>query len=150
MSLLAPNPHSTPATPALPPPPPSNVASVRTAVNLSVLKRHIPSVKGIIDSASHAVLYEFEPETREWTKKNVEGAMFIVERDVVPLFGFFILNRLGLDNAQAYLEPQLVLHQTDEYIMYRSDNQNGGTSPIYGLWIYDPTDRERIWQRLNQ
>ncbi|KAI9594686.1 hypothetical protein BDF19DRAFT_386111 [Syncephalis fuscata] len=146
MSLLAQSHHPTPPTPALPPPPPSNVASVRTAVNLSVLKRHIPSVKYIVDSASHAVLYEFEPETREWTKKNVEGAMFIFERyENTPSFGFFILNRLGLDNALAYLEPHLVLHQTDEYIMYRS-----GAAPIYGLWIYDPTDRERIWQKLNQ
>jgi hypothetical protein len=81
-----------------------SIAYARAKINLSVLKRHIPHVVNILDSASHSVLYEFEPATWEWvsavmsmfrgatcsrscarllgvqTKKGVEGAMFLFER----------------------------------------------------------------------
>ncbi|RKP11103.1 hypothetical protein THASP1DRAFT_21304 [Thamnocephalis sphaerospora] len=127
-----------------------STASVRDAVNLAVLRRHIPHVVRILDSASHSVLYEFEPATREWTKKGVEGAMFLFERSVGPRFGFFILNRLGLDNTLSFLDPNFMLHQTDEYIMYRADTTKSGPAPVYGIWVFDPKDRERIWDNLNR
>jgi hypothetical protein len=49
----------------------------------------------------------------------VEGALFLYERTVEPRFGFMILNRLGLDNLQVDITPELQIQQSGDYLMYK-------------------------------
>ncbi|KAI7821957.1 hypothetical protein BC939DRAFT_398301 [Gamsiella multidivaricata] len=117
--------------------------AARKAVNLSVLQRHDPHISDILDSSSHVVVYQFDEDSQAWTKKGVEGTMFVFKsRSSVPSYGFFIMNRLGLDNLMADLTGDMALQLTSDYIIY----QHG--KDIHGIWIYEPTDRDRIGEKL--
>ncbi|KAG0257388.1 hypothetical protein BG011_004006 [Mortierella polycephala] len=116
--------------------------AARKAVNLSVLQRHDPHISDIIDSSSYVVVYKFDEDSQAWTKKGVEGTMFVFKRSTLPSYGFFIMNRLGLDNLMADLTADMALQLTTDYIIYRDDKD------IHGIWIYEPTDRDRIGEKL--
>ncbi|KAG0057189.1 hypothetical protein BGZ83_001132 [Gryganskiella cystojenkinii] len=116
--------------------------SARKAVNLSVLQRHDANITDIIDSSSYVVVYKFDEDSQAWTKKGVEGTMFVFKRSAVPSYGFFIMNRLGIDNLMADLTADMALQLTADYIIYRDEKD------IHGIWIYEPTDRDRIGEKL--
>ncbi|KAI1316565.1 hypothetical protein EDD11_009830 [Mortierella claussenii] len=116
--------------------------SARKAVNLSVLQRHDPHISDIIDSSSYVVVYKFDEDSQAWTKKGVEGTLFVFKRSTLPSYGFFIMNRLGLDNLMADLTGDMALQLTSDYIIYRDEKD------IHGIWIYEPTDRDRIGEKL--
>ncbi|KAF9968701.1 hypothetical protein BGZ70_010207 [Mortierella alpina] len=116
--------------------------SARKAVNLSVLQRHDAYISDIIDSSSYVVVYKFDEASQAWTKKGVEGTMFVFKRSTAPSYGFFIMNRLGLDNLMADLTADMALQLTSDYIIYRDEKD------IHGIWIYEPADRDRIGEKL--
>ncbi|KAF9334568.1 hypothetical protein BG006_001928 [Podila minutissima] len=116
--------------------------SARKAVNLSVLQRHDPHITDIIDSSSYVVVYKFDEASQAWTKKGVEGTMFVFKRSTLPSYGFFIMNRLGIDNLMADLKADMALQLTSDYIIYRDEKD------IHGIWVYEPTDRDRIGEKL--
>ncbi|KAG9292028.1 hypothetical protein G9A89_017927 [Geosiphon pyriformis] len=93
----------------------------RRAVNLSVLRRHDKNIVEIIDSSSYVVVYKFDNQTRSWTKKGVEGTLFVFKRCVQPVYGFIVMNRLGIDNFVASLTDGMNIEFTDTYIMYKTD-----------------------------
>ncbi|KAF9429614.1 hypothetical protein BGZ94_010144, partial [Podila epigama] len=116
--------------------------SARKAVNLSVLQRHDSHITDIIDSSSYVVVYKFDEASQSWTKKGVEGTMFVFQRSTFPSYGFFIMNRLGIDNLMADLTADMALQLTSDYIIYRDEKD------IHGIWVYEPTDRDRIGEKL--
>ncbi|KAF9356854.1 hypothetical protein BGX26_004626 [Mortierella sp. AD094] len=118
--------------------------AARKAVNLSVLQRHDPHISDIIDSSSHVVVYKFDEDSQTWTKKNVEGTMFVFKRSTAPSYGFFIMNRLGLENLMADLTGDMALQLTSDYIIYRAGED------IHGIWIFETTDRDRIAAKLQE
>ncbi|KAH7042879.1 hypothetical protein BKA57DRAFT_495494 [Linnemannia elongata] len=116
--------------------------SARKAVNLSVLQRHDPHISDILDSSSYVVVYKFDEDSQAWTKKGVEGTMFVFRRSTLPSYGFFIMNRLGIDNMMADLTADMALQLTSDYIIYRDEHD------IHGIWVYEPADRDRIGEKL--
>lgn len=96
-------------------------AEARLSLNLRVLKRHDPYIHRIVDSTSFAVVYTFSRETKEWTKAGVEGTLFLVEKSVSPLYGFFIMNRLHLENFSASLNRSMEIILTPEFVIYQND-----------------------------
>ncbi|KAF8939855.1 hypothetical protein BGZ58_008483 [Dissophora ornata] len=99
--------------------------AARKAVNLSVLQRHDPHISDIIDSSSHVVVYKFDEDSQAW-----------------PSYGFFIMNRLGLENLMVDLTGDMALQLTSDYIIYRDEKD------IHGIWIYEPSDRDRMGETL--
>ncbi|CAH1761323.1 1885_t:CDS:2 [Entrophospora sp. SA101] len=114
--------------------------AARNAVNLSVLKRHDEYIVEIIDTSSHVVVYLFDRDQSTWTKKGVEGTI-----SIQPVFGFIVMNRLGLDNFMAPLVDNMDLEFKDEYIIYRTDDD-----VIHGIWIFEPKDRDRIGKSMKK
>ncbi|TVU44003.1 hypothetical protein EJB05_03427 [Eragrostis curvula] len=55
-------------------------------LNLSVLRRLDPAVTDILITATHVVAYNFDDDTKEWSRKPVEGSLFVVKR----LFGVLL------------------------------------------------------------
>jgi hypothetical protein len=49
-------------------------------LNLVVLQRQDPTIKNILDSSVHTVVYMFDKKTRNWNRKDIEGTLFIYER----------------------------------------------------------------------
>ncbi|QHN97788.1 mRNA-decapping enzyme-like protein [Arachis hypogaea] len=51
-------------------------------LNLTVLQRFNPFIAEILFTAAHVSFYEFNIETNQWTRKDVEGSLFVVKRNV--------------------------------------------------------------------
>lgn len=134
-------------------------------LNLSVIRRHKPSVTSILSLAPYAVVYIFSPTTKQWEKNGVEGTLFVCQETQGGLgeerYTAFVLNRRGLNNFDLPLTDSENVEITDEYVILKAEesaegeagqngiadplhpqnvpnNQTGGTNNvrIYGLWIY--------------
>jgi mRNA-decapping enzyme 1B len=49
-------------------------------LNLTVLQRLDPAVEDILITAAHVTLYDFNIELNQWSRKDVEGSLFVVKR----------------------------------------------------------------------
>lgn len=144
----------------------SNAPPIRSneELNLSVLKRHNPSITSILSLAAYAVVYIFSPASKSWEKSGVEGTLFVCQLGQGSLgeerYSIFVLNRRGLDNFDVPLTDGENVELTEEYVILKSDSnpeldtggimgtnaagaaaQNGARNnpkdvKIYGLWIY--------------
>ena len=65
--------------------------SVKDQATLKVLKNDDPEVEDVLGSASHVTLYGFDLDAQAWSRKNVEGTLFVVKRRVEPRFQFCLL-----------------------------------------------------------
>ncbi|CAG8531184.1 1006_t:CDS:2, partial [Ambispora leptoticha] len=115
----------------------------RLAVNLSVLRRHDKNIVEIIDSSSHVVVYKFDTQTTSWTKKGVEGTLFVFKRCIQPVYGFIVMNRVGIDNFVASLTDNMDIESKNGYIIYKADK-----GEIHGIWTFEEKDRDRIVNQL--
>ncbi|KAJ7138445.1 hypothetical protein C8R43DRAFT_1109743 [Mycena crocata] len=86
--------------------------------NLKVLRRRDPSIISIFDQFSHVCVYHHNGET--WAKNGFEGSMFLYERDCYPPYGFYILNRMGMDDYIQRIYPEDVSGPHGTYLMLRS------------------------------
>ncbi|ODM15480.1 hypothetical protein SI65_09083 [Aspergillus cristatus] len=125
-------------------------------LNIAVLRRHNPHMNSIISLAPYAVVYIFNPASRQWEKSGVEGTLFVCNLTQGALgeerYSAFVLNRRGLNNLDIPLTDGENVEITEEYVILKSDeeavdangrNGNGGNPAggngdvrIYGLWIY--------------
>ncbi|KAI0337644.1 hypothetical protein BDW22DRAFT_1363904 [Trametopsis cervina] len=87
--------------------------------NLTVLKRGDPSVVSIIDQFSHVCLYNYNGRTQKWAKEGFEGSMFIVEHVDEPIYGIYILNRMGTGDYIRRIFPEDDMEVFGKYLMYR-------------------------------
>jgi hypothetical protein len=135
--------HQVPSASIMPPPPTRS----NDELNLSVLRRHNTEIASILSLTPYAVIYVFNPSTRQWEKSGVEGSMFVCQ--LVPgslgeeKYGVFVLNRRGLENFDIRLTDGANVELTEEYVILKTDEEDredgerqNGTSRIYGLWIY--------------
>ncbi|KAJ7698704.1 hypothetical protein B0H17DRAFT_1328576 [Mycena rosella] len=86
--------------------------------NLKVLRRRDPSIISIFDQFSHVCVYHHNGAA--WEKNGFEGSMFLYERDSYPPYGFYILNRMGMDDYIQRLYPEDVTGIHGTYLMLRS------------------------------
>ncbi|SPC65993.1 related to decapping enzyme [Ustilago sp. UG-2017b] len=120
----------------------ASISEARSNFNLKVLRRHDPSIVGIIESASFVVLYNYN--SGEWTKTGVEGPLFLFRRRLPPYNGFFLMNRNGLENFSADVTPEDDLDITPEFIIYRPET----TNEVYGIWVFEPNQRMSVGDKL--
>ncbi|KAF8881779.1 hypothetical protein BD779DRAFT_1675290 [Infundibulicybe gibba] len=86
--------------------------------NLKVLRRRDPSILSIFDQFSHVCVYHHNG--KKWEKQGFEGSMFLYERDSYPPYGFYILNRMGMDDYIQRLYPEDDIGAHGSYLMLRS------------------------------
>ncbi|KAL0576006.1 hypothetical protein V5O48_005973 [Marasmius crinis-equi] len=86
--------------------------------NLKVLRRRDPSIINIFDQFSHVCVYHHNGE--KWEKHGYEGSMFLFERSSYPPYGFYILNRMGMDDYVQRLYPEDDIGAHGTYLMLRS------------------------------
>src|SRR5947207_5731449 len=53
-------------------------------LNLSVLRRHLPSLSAIVSIANYSVLYTFVASSQQWQKSDIEGTLFICALEPSP------------------------------------------------------------------
>ncbi|GAA5944052.1 uncharacterized protein JCM15063_004301 [Sporobolomyces koalae] len=118
---------------------------IRQQLNLKNLQRHDALISEIVTSASYASVYENFGE--QWVKTGVEGPMFLFSRSQAPHYGFFVLNRQGLEYIQEFLTPDCELNVGGEFILFES-GQN--VDKATGIWIFDETERASLCKRMEQ
>ena len=110
-------------------------------LNLSVLRRHNPSIASILSLANYAVVYIFSPATRQWEKTGTEGTLFVCQRTQGDLgeerYSVFVLNRRGLTNFELPLTDGEDVELTEEYVILKTNDgteaeigQNGIADPV--------------------
>lgn len=131
---------------------PAEREAIAAEVNLSVLQRSDPSINAVLISASHVCLYELD-HTHQWRRIDIEGSLFIVERDLNAhtnpdryMHRIVVTNRKSLEN---YTDDIIVgnkeIELNDQMIMYT--NSKGVT---VGIWFYQRDDAANVFQLLKK
>ncbi|XP_062203107.1 mRNA-decapping enzyme-like protein [Phragmites australis] len=134
----------------MPPPPPQanggkvtpNLAMDEEAtrmLNLSVLQRLDPAVEDILITAAHVTLYDFNIDLNQWSRKDVEGSLFVVKRNTQPRFQFIVMNRRNTDNLVEDLLSDFEYELQPPYLLYRNAAQE-----VNGIWFYNQHDCEAV------
>ncbi|KAJ3210271.1 mRNA-decapping enzyme 1B [Dinochytrium kinnereticum] len=117
----------------------------RNAVNMKVLKRYESDTTAIVDSTSHVVVYDFNTDTKTWSKKGIEGTLFLLKRSRKPFYSMFVLNRLSTENYKTNLSSDMEVQVLGDYVIFRSENDL-----VQGLWMYEASDRSRLAKSLQR
>ncbi|XWS71446.1 hypothetical protein CRYUN_Cryun03dG0138600 [Craigia yunnanensis] len=108
-------------------------------LNITVLRRIDPFVEEILITAAHVAFYEFNIDLSQWSRKDVEGSLFIVKRNTQPRFQFIVMNRRNTDNLVENLLGDFEYEVQDKYLLYRNASQE-----INGIWFYDARELEEV------
>lgn len=108
-------------------------------LNLTVLQRIDPFVEEILITAAHVTFYEFNIELSQWSRKDVEGSLFVVKRNTQPRFQFIVMNRRNTDNLVENLLGDFEFEVQVPYLLYRNAAQE-----VNGIWFYNPRECEEV------
>ncbi|KAG9459030.1 hypothetical protein H6P81_003538 [Aristolochia fimbriata] len=108
-------------------------------LNLTVLQRIDPFVEEILITAAHVTFYEFSIEQNQWSRKDVEGSLFVVKRNTQPRFQFIVMNRRNTDNLVENLLGDFEYEVQVPYLLYRNAAQE-----VNGIWFYNQHECEEV------
>lgn len=92
-------------------------------MNLNVLRRIDPQIEELLASAGHVALYDFDIPSKRWSRKDVEGSLFLVKRRSQPRFQFVILNKksaVATDNFVEDVHGGFQCEVQKPYVLYRN------------------------------
>ncbi|EXF77684.1 Dcp1-like decapping family protein [Colletotrichum fioriniae PJ7] len=138
----------------VPDPNPALLNRTNTDLNLSVLRRYLPSINSTLSIAANAVVYTFNPTLPGWDKTGIEGTYFLCMQDPVPGTApspracIFVLNRRGLENVILDLSEVDDFEVMDEIYIFRlrgtSEEAAEGTNKVMGIWIHADKEDTRV------
>ncbi|OVA10037.1 Ovarian tumor [Macleaya cordata] len=108
-------------------------------LNLTVLQRIDPYVEEILITAAHVTFYEFNIDLNQWSRKDVEGSLFVVKRNAQPRFQFIVMNRRNTDNLVEDLLGEFEYEIQVPYLLYRNASQE-----VNGIWFYNSRECEDV------
>ncbi|TQN69825.1 MRNA-decapping enzyme 1B [Colletotrichum shisoi] len=135
----------------VPVPNPALFNRTNTDLNLSVLRRYLPSINSTLSIAANAVVYTFNPSLPGWDKTGIEGTYFLCMQDPAPGAGpatpracIFVLNRRGLENVILDLGDVADFEVVDEIYIFRLRGGEEDGSKVMGIWIHADKDDTRV------
>ncbi|KAK1569929.1 Dcp1-like decapping family protein [Colletotrichum navitas] len=139
----------------VPAPNPALLNRTNTDLNLSVLRRYLPSINSTLSIAANAVVYTFNPSLPGWDKTGIEGTYFLCMQDPAPSVPaapracIFVLNRRGLENVILDLGDVADFEVVDEIYIFRlrgagGDEDEGSNNKVMGIWIHADKDDTRV------
>ncbi|KAA8516767.1 hypothetical protein F0562_017035 [Nyssa sinensis] len=108
-------------------------------LNLTVLQRIDPYIEEILITAAHVTFYEFNIDLNQWSRKDVEGSLFVVKRNTQPRFQFIVMNRRNTDNLVENLLEDFEYEIQVPYLLYRNAAQE-----VNGIWFYNSRECEDV------
>uniref|UniRef100_A0A7N0V0J5 mRNA-decapping enzyme-like protein n=1 Tax=Kalanchoe fedtschenkoi TaxID=63787 RepID=A0A7N0V0J5_KALFE len=114
-------------------------------LNLTVLQRIDPFVEEILITAAHVAFYEFNIDLSQWSRKDVEGSLFVVKRNAQPRFQFIVMNRRNTDNLVENLLGDFEFEVQVPYLLYRNSAQE-----VSGIWFYNAQECEEVANLFNR
>jgi len=112
-------------------------------INLKALKKVDPYIISIEAHSSQVALYKFHPGKGDWEKTEVEGTLFVYQREAEPQYGFTIMNRLNMDNLVEPVTKELDFQLQTPFLLYRNH-----AGDIYGIWFYEQAECERVGKKI--
>jgi hypothetical protein len=115
-----------------------------TELNISVLRRYVPSITDIPSLASSTDVYAYSPSAQAWERAEITGTMFVCELNDGNGYCIVILNKKGMDNLIIDMANMLEVELTAEFLIVRFLDK--GEEKALGFFIQDvPADtREMI------
>ncbi|XP_044506333.1 mRNA-decapping enzyme-like protein isoform X3 [Mangifera indica] len=114
-------------------------------LNLTVLQRIDPFIEEILITAAHVTFYEFNIDQSQWSRKDVEGSLFVVKRNTQPRFQFVVMNRRNTDNLVENLLGDFEYEVQVPYLLYRNASQE-----VNGIWFYNARECEEVANLFNR
>ncbi|XP_028808278.1 mRNA-decapping enzyme-like protein isoform X2 [Neltuma alba] len=114
-------------------------------LNLTVLQRIDPFVEEILITAAHVTFYEFNIDLSQWSRKDVEGSLFVVKRNTQPRFQFIVMNRRNTENLVENLLGDFEYEVQIPYLLYRN-----ATQEVNGIWFYNARECEEVANLFNR
>ncbi|KAL5545787.1 hypothetical protein UlMin_005474 [Ulmus minor] len=108
-------------------------------LNLTVLQRIDPFIEEILITAAHVTFYEFNIDSNQWSRKDVEGSLFVVKRNTQPRFQFIVMNRRNTENLVENLLGDFEYEVQVPYLLYRNAAQE-----VNGIWFYNSRECEDV------
>ncbi|KAK1426204.1 hypothetical protein QVD17_14873 [Tagetes erecta] len=108
-------------------------------LNLTVLQRIDPYIEEILITAAHVTFYGFNVDINQWSRKDVEGSLFVVKRNAQPRFQFIVMNRRNTENLVEDLLGDFEYELQVPYLLYRNAAQE-----VNGIWFYNPRECEDV------
>lgn len=108
-------------------------------LNLTVLQRIDPFVEEILITSAHVTFYQFNVDLNQWSRKDVEGSLFVVKRNTQPRFQFIVMNRRNAENLVENLLGDFEYEVQQPYLLYRNASQE-----VNGIWFYNPRECEEV------
>ncbi|KAL2481693.1 mRNA-decapping enzyme-like protein [Abeliophyllum distichum] len=108
-------------------------------LNLTVLQRMDPFINEILMTAAHVTFYEFNIDSTQWSRKDVEGSLFVVKRNTQPQFKFVVMNRRSEENLVENLLENFEFEVQLPYLLYRNAAQE-----VNGIWFYNSHECEEV------
>ncbi|PNW81015.1 hypothetical protein CHLRE_07g339250v5 [Chlamydomonas reinhardtii] len=112
---------------------------------LPTLKRFDNDVEEVLASSGHVAMYTMVVESSQWTRRNVEGSLFILKRKSSPRFRLMVLNKLSTENYFEDIHAGLAFEKNPPYLMYTH-----GNAEIIGVWFYEQGDLSRVEEVLER
>jgi mRNA-decapping enzyme 1B len=81
----------------------------------------------------------------EQQKKDVEGSLFVVRRNIEPMHRIIVMNRLNTNDFVEDVTPALEVQVSDPFLLYR--NKQG---EVNGIWFYSADERESVYKVLRR
>ena len=98
-----------------------------------------PYIVNIEAHSSQVALYKYNSGKGDWEKTEVEGTLFVYEREAEPQHGFTIMNRLSMDNLVEPVTKELDFQLQSPFLLYRNN-----VGDIYGIWFYEQVGLRRM------
>lgn len=114
-------------------------------LNLTVLQRIDPSIEDILLTAAHVAFYEFNIDQNQWSRKDVEGSLFVVKRNTEPWFQFIVMNRRNTENLVENLLGDFEYEVQVPYLLYKNASQE-----VSGIWFYNSRECEEVANLFNR
>nr|XP_009593087.1 mRNA-decapping enzyme-like protein [Nicotiana tomentosiformis] len=114
-------------------------------LNLTVLQRIDPFVEEILITSAHVTFYAFNIDNSQWSRKDVEGSLFVVKRSAQPRFQFIVMNRRNTDNLVEDLLGDFEFEVQVPYLLYRNSSQE-----VNGIWFYNSRECEEVANLFNR
>jgi len=131
-----------------------------TDLNLSVLKRYLPSITQVLHNAVNGVVYTFSYTSMEWERGTVEGTVFVClqagqsSHDLDSNACVVVFNRKALDNFILDLSTVSSFEFNGELFIFKMDDQDSATGAprIYGVWTHydDLEERKTAAGRISE
>lgn len=118
--------------------------AVELQISVNSIKRVDPYLKELLMTATHVALYKFCHERNEWTRTEIEGALFVYSRNGEPYHSFMVMNRLSRINQIEPLVKEFECQTQSPFLLYRNSKNK-----IYGVWFYNRNECDSVTSLLN-